>query len=235
MAPPYRIEKDLKKNTNKLGLRTIFLLYEGLNTERCLINPLLSSNAIVRAGFVRFRQIVKEENDEGVTDPFSLVKYAKAFIKKEIKNGNFISGRDKVMIVFDLDRLANDQTKMDILLSQKTNDIIYCYTNPAIELFLLLTVNHSYEQIIEPKTKEILANEKNEHGERYIYSLALKYIPGYSKRADADFRFILDNISIALQQEKRINNKLEQASNRLTSNIAYILNKIASNDFDIKY
>lgn len=235
MVPPYRIEKDLIKHTSKVGLRTVFLLYEGLNTEHCLINPLLSSNAIVRAGHVRFKPITKEENDVGITDPFSLVKYAKSFIKKEIKNNNFISGRDKVMIVFDLDRLENDQSKMNRLLNQRTNDIIYCYTNPAIELFLLLTINHGYEQIIEPFEKQIIANEKNEKGERFVYRLALNNVPGYSKRATADFRFILDNIDNALKQEKRINNKLTQASNKLTSNIAYVLNKIAANDFDIKY
>lgn len=235
MVPPYRVEKDLKKHSSKIGLRTIFLLYEGQNTEHCLINPLLSSNAIVRAGFARFRPIVKEGKDVGITDPFSLVKYAKSFIRKEIKNNNFVSGRDKVMIVFDLDRLNNDQTKMDLLLKQRTNDMIYCYTNPAIELFLLLTLNQGYEQIIEPNAKAIVANEKNAQGERFVYRLALDNVPGYSKRADADFRFILDNISNALAQEKRINNKLNQAANKLTSNIAYVLNKIADNDFDIKY
>lgn len=106
------------------------------------------------------------------------------------------------MIVFDLDRLANDQTKMDLLLKQRTSDIIYCYTNPAIELFLLLTINQSYEQIIEPRTKEILSNEKNEKGERFVYRLALDNIPGYSKRTDADFRFILDNINVACNKKK---------------------------------
>lgn len=235
MVPPYRIEKDLKKHSNKIGLRTIFLLYEGVNTERCLINPLLSSNAIVRKGFVRFKPIIKEGRDEGVTDPFSLIKYAKAFIKKEIKNNNFISGRDKVLIVFDLDRLNNSQTQMDSLLKQKTNDIILCFTNPAIELFLLLTISQGYDLLVEPNVKEILANEKNENGERFVYRLALDNVPGYSKRNDADFRYILENISNALMQEKRINNKLSKASNRLTSNIAYVLNKIANNDFDIEY
>lgn len=235
MVPPYRIEKDLKKHSNKIGLRTIFLLYEGANTERCLINPLLSSNAIVRKGFVRFKPIIKEGRGEGITDPFSLVKYAKTFIRKEIKNNNFISGRDKVLIVFDLDRLNNSQTQMDLLLKQKTNDIILCFTNPAIELFLLLTISQGYDLLVEPNVKEILANEKNENGERFVYRLALDNVPGYSKRNDADFRYILDNISNALMQEKRINNKLSKASNRLTSNIAYVLNKIANNDFDIEY
>lgn len=235
MVPPYKIEADLKKKINKDGLRTIYLLYEGQNTEHCLINPLLSSNSIVRGGLVRFRPITKEGNDVGITDPFSLVKYAKTFVKQEIKNRQFISGKDKVMIFFDLDRLDNNQEKMDLLLKEKTNDMIFCYTNPAIELFLLLTINQGYERIVEPNKAKIIANQRNDRGERFVYGLAVDNIPGYSKREDADFRFILDNIGNALMQEKRINNKLTKASNSLTSNIAYVLNKIAKNDFDFEY
>ena len=235
MVPPYRIEADLKKHLSKNGLRTIFLLYEGQNTEKYLINPLLSSNSIVKKGKIRFRPITKEENDVGVTNPFSLVRYAKRFIKNETANGNFLSGRDKVMIVFDLDVFNNDQTKMNRLLKLKTSDIIYCYTNPAIELFLLLTVNQGYEQIVEPNKDQILANEKNDHGERFVYSLALEKVPGYSKSADADFRFILENIDNALMQEKHINNKISKAANKLTSNIAYLLKKFDNNDFNIEY
>lgn len=235
MVPPYRIESDLKKHQSKNGLRTVFLLYEGLNTEKYLINPLLSSNSIVKKGKIRFRQITKEDRDVGVTDPFSLVRYAKRFIRNEIKNDNFLSGRDKVMIVFDLDVLNNNQLLMDKLLKSKTPDIIYCYTNPAIELFLLLTVDHGYEQIVEPNKDKILANEKNDKGERFVYSLALEKVPGYSKKADADFRFILDNIDNALMQEKRLNNKISKAANKLTSNVAYLLKKFDDNDFNIEY
>lgn len=235
MVPPYRIEADLKKHPSKNGLRTIFLLYEGQNTEKYLINPLLSSNSIVKKGKMRFRPIAKEDNDVGVTDPFSLVKYAKRFIKNETANGNFLSGRDKVMIVFDLDVLNNNQAEMDRLLKQKTNDMIFCYTNPAIELFLLLTVNQGYEQIVEPNKDKILANEKNAQGERFVYSLALERVPGYSKSANADFRFILENIDNALMQERRINNKISKAANKLTSNIAYLLKKFDNNDFNIEY
>lgn len=235
MVPPYRIEADLKKHHSRNGLRTIFLLYEGLNTEKYLINPLLSSNSIVKKGKMRFRPITKEDNDVGITNPFSLVKYAKHFIKNEINKGNFLSGRDKVMIVFDLDVFNNNQSQMDKLLKNKTNDMIFCYTNPAIELFLLLTVNQGYEQIVEPNKDKILANEKNDRGERYVYSLALEKVPGYSKSADADFRFILDNIDNALMQEKHINNKISKAANKLTSNIAYLLKKFDNNDFDIEY
>ena len=235
MVPPYRIEKDLRKHSCKEGLRTIFLLYEGLNTEKYLINPLLSSNSIVKKGKIRFRPIIKEENDAGITNPFSLVKYAKRFIKNETAKDNFLSGRDRVMIVFDLDVLNNNQEEMNRLLRLKTSDMILCYTNPAIELFLLLTLNQGYEQIVEPNKNKILANEKNEHGERFVYNLALESVPGYSKSADADFRFILDNIDNALMQEKRINNKISKAANKLTSNIAYLLKKFDNNDFNIEY
>ena len=64
---------------------------------------------------------------------------------------------------------------------------------------------------------------------------ALEKVPGYSKSANADFRFILENIDNALMQERRINNKISKAANKLTSNIAYLLKKFDNNDFNIEY
>ena len=112
MVPPYSID-ELKRKVSGNDPLKIFLLYEGANTERYLINPLLSSNIIVASRNIVFKPIKKEDNDAGITDPFSLLRYANDIIHNEIKKKNFISGRDKMMIVFDLDVLKNDQNKMN--------------------------------------------------------------------------------------------------------------------------
>ena len=81
MVPPYSVEELKRKVTGKDPLK-IFLLYEGANTERYLINPLLSSNTIVASKNIVFKPIKKEKNDVGITDPFSLIKYANDIIHK---------------------------------------------------------------------------------------------------------------------------------------------------------
>ena len=236
MVPPYSIETLKRKVTGKDPIK-IFLLYEGENTERFLINPLLSSNTIVTTKNIVFKPIIKEGNDRGITDPLSLVRYAIKFIKKEIQNKNFSSGRDKVMVVFDLDVFHNNQTKMNEILSLKTNDIILCYTNPAIELFVLLSLPHSYETIIEPNKKKILKNDYDENGDRFVYGLLKEKMPFVkdTKRADdINFTDVISNIDKAFAQEKYLNNKLSLAADKLTSNIAYVITKISNEDFDIE-
>ena len=236
MVPPYSIETLKRKVTGKDPIK-IFLLYKGENTEKFLINPLLSSNIIVATKNIVFRPIIKEGNDKGITNPFALIKYAIEFVKQEIKNKNFLSGRDKVMVVFDLDVMKNDQQKMNELLSLKTNDLILCYTNPAIELFMLLTLPYSFEKIIEPNKNKILENDFDKNGDRFIYGLLKENMPKLKdtkRAADIDFTDVIANIEKAFMQEKFINNKLSQAANNLTSNIAYTINKISKEDFNFE-
>lgn len=237
MVPPYSFE-TLKRKVNGKDPVKVFLLYEGQNTERFLINPLLSSNTIVASKNIMFRVIKKEGKDVGITDPLSLVKYAKKFIEEQIQKRMFCSGRDKVMIFFDLDVYKNNQKNINKLLSLKTNDMLLCYTNPAIELFMLLTVPNGFERIIEPNKKDILLNEYDANGDRFIYGLLKNSIPDLKdtkKEKDIDFSYVLDKIDYAFMQEKFLNNKLSKAANQLTSNIAYVLTKISDEDFDIDY
>ena len=237
MVPPYSID-ELKRKVSGNDPLKIFLLYEGANTERYLINPLLSSNIIVASRNIVFKPIKKEDNDAGITDPFSLLRYANDIIHNEIKKKNFISGRDKMMIVFDLDVLKNDQNKMNELLKLKTSDMILCYTNPSIELFMLLTLPNGYETIIEPHKEAIIRNDYDANGDRYVYGLLKESMPDLKdtkKEKDIDFSDIISNIDKAFYQEKFLNYKLTMAANRLTSNIAHVISKISKEDFDIDY
>ena len=237
MVPPYSFEELKRKVSGKDPLK-IFLLYEGANTERYLINPLLSSNVIVTSRNIVFKPIKKEENDVGITDPFSLIKYANDIINNEIEKKNFISGRDKIMVVFDLDVLKNDQNKMNELLKLKTSDMILCYTNPSIELFMLLTIPNGYETIIEPNKAAIVRNDYNENGDRYVYGLLKESMPDLKdtkKEKDINFSYIISNIDKAFYQERFLNYKLTMAANRLTSNIAHVISKISNEDFDFDY
>ena len=233
---PYSIN-ELKRKVCRDNPRKVFLLYEGLNTETYLINPLLSSNSIVRSQHIIFKSIEKQDNDKGITDPLSLIKYAKKFISNEIAKKNFSTGRDKVMIVFDLDVFHNNQEKIDELLAETTNDIILCYTNPAIELFLLLTEKRGFEKYIEPNKDKILKNEFNENGDRYIAALAMSVlkIPTTKEARNINFTNVINNASNALIEERFLNNKLSKAAGQLTSNIGSVLSKLSKDDFDIKY
>lgn len=230
--PPLIILSSLNKYQAKKDPRRIYLLYEGKNTEVSLVNPLLSNDPRFRNSKYSFLPLRKTDSTEGVTDPFSLIDLAKKWIKGQ-KAAIFEKGRDKIMIVFDLDRLQNSQEKMNRLLSEKTSDLILCYTNPSIELFILLSKNNSLNDSVTPNSKKIIENEYIKGAkERFIYHLAKKETGLDSKSSSADFRPIYENFDVILKQEGKINHCLSKAANVLTSNIAYVLTKISEDKIE---
>jgi hypothetical protein len=236
---PLLIENDLiRPQPRKDALRTIFLLYEGLNTEVSLINPLIANTTLFKNVPVRFRPLRKTGNDIGRTSPLAMIDIALKFIRDNCgPKGCFKCERDKVLIVFDLDVAKNDQTEIDKIKQRKTSDMILCFTNPAIELFLLLARKGSYRDLIAPHEKEIIENDyfpsENGKKERFVLHLFKENFGIDPKDKEADFRFVLENIDTVFQQENMyLNHRLSEAANKLTSNIAYVLKKIKNDKID---
>lgn len=213
--------------------RTIYLLYEGQNTEVSLINPLIANTAFFKQTPVRFITLKKTNNDIGKTQPLAMIGLANDYVRSHCgPRGSFKCGRDKVLIVFDLDTKLNDQEAMDKIGAAKTSDMILCYTNPAIELFLMLAKKGSYEKYIEPHKKEILANGWV-GDDRYILHFFKSTYGLDPKEKDADFRFIVESLDVSFLQENMfLNHWLSKAANTLTSNIAYVLTKIRDGKID---
>ena len=227
---------DSLKRTSKIreDARNLYLLYEGKNTEPEFINALIYKSDIVNKRDAHFIDLAKTGNDEGRTSPYQLIQIAKDF-KKNHKD--FRNSYDKIIVFFDLDVFSNNQKEINKLLLAKDNDIILCYTNPAIELFLLLTLKQSYEKYIEPHKKEILDNEYyKDTKERYVYHLAKEVLKLDTKSKSNKLSLLAKDFKNAYFQEKLINHHLNKAATQLTSNIGYVFNKITNNKYDeIKY
>ena len=233
MIPPLAYS-SLKRNVkDKKDSRIIYLLYEGKNTEPLFIEPfIMNSNYFNSNRSISFRKMKKTESDIGVTNLPQLVELAKGF---KSKNKSFRKGHDKIIIFFDLDVYKNEQVGINELLSLKDNDIIYCYTNPSIELFLLLTIKRSYELTIEPDKQKIIDNDFV-NGKRYINYLFYEKTGIDSKSAKGEVSSLSNNFETAILQEKiYINHFLDKAGGELTSNIGYVFEKIKNNDFAINY
>ena len=224
---------DLKRKiSDRTDARVIYLLYEGQNTEPLFLHPFLESSNYISSKNVRFRRFEKTGRDVGASNVEKLIKLAKDYKKK---TKEFKKGFDKIIIFFDLDVYKNNQKVINGLLNLIDNDIILAYTNPSIELFLLLTLKNSYETIIEPKKELILKNDYI-NGKRYIYDLFLRTTNINSKSKDGKVSLLSNDFEIALRQEKLfLNTHIDRASTELTSNIGYIFEKIKNNDFDIHY
>ena len=237
MVPPLT-EHLLKRSVGKRpDNRNIYFLYEGKVTEKEFIEGIINRTDFFTNKEINLKEFFKTGNDQGVTQVEGLVSLAKNFIK----DSQFKNGFDKIVIVFDLDVKNNDQEEINKILDliQPANgDIILAYTNPAIELFLLMTKPTVYTTLIDHQSELILKNDwvgapPNER--RYVHNLLETTINVSAKKTNGGVNCLSDGINNAITQEKYINHYLDDAAGKLTSNIGYILEKINNNDFDIQY
>ncbi len=220
-----------RKITNKKDARSVYLLYEGKNTEPLFIAPFIENSNYIDSREIRFIQFEKTDSDVGVTNLPQLIKLAKKFKQ----NSTFRKGYDKIIIFFDLDVYKNNQSAINKIMNLIDDDIILAYTNPSIELFLLLTYPRTYETIIEPKAKEILKNDFVGK-KRYINNLFTDYSKINSKSSDGQVSLLSENFETAISQERMfLNQFIDLASTKLTSNIGYIFEKLKKSEFDINY
>ena len=221
-----------RKIGNKLDARVIYFLYEGKNTEPLFIAPFIENSNYINSQEICFKQFSKTENDEGRTSVEQLVKLA--FSYKD-NHDNFKKNYDKIIIVFDLDVYKNNQLRMNNIISLGDKDIIFAYTNPSIELFLLLTIKDSYEKIIKPNEKEILENNFI-NGKRFVNYLFSELTHINSKSKKGEVSLLSSNFEIVIDQEKKfLNHYIDLASFKLTSNLGYVFEKIKNLDFNINY
>lgn len=212
-----------RKVGNKKDARIIYLLYEGKNTEPLFINSFIENSTFFDSKKIRFTHLEKTLNDNGVTNVKQLIELAKNY--KRNKNG-FRNSYDKVLIVFDLDVFKNNQRKINKLLEFIDNDIILAYTNPAIELFLLLTLKNSYEEYIVKNEKDILKNDFV-NNKRFVYNLFCEVTKTNSKSSKENFESLIQRFENAITQEELyLNRYLDRAANELTSNIGYVFKKL---------
>lgn len=104
---------------------------------------------------------------------------------------------------------------------------ILAVSNPAFELFLLLHYENSYEDDIEPNAEQIIQNEKMD-----IRHLSIScYLPEQEsiRRKCCDWR-TGENIEIAIEQEKKINEDIHQCKGQITCNIGRIIDEIRKDD-----
>lgn len=140
----------------------------------------------------------------------------------------FDDKQDKMVIVFDADIFERKVCSYQELLQEKSKSSVYAVTNPAFELFLLLHIENSFEEIISPDYSLILENQKVQ-GSPPIYSMLLEET-GMNAKRNPDIGIPALKIDVAIEQEKKINQDISDCKGKITSNIAQIISGI--NEFN---
>ena len=90
-------------------------------------------------------------------------------------------------------------------------------TNPSFELFLLLHYEGVYEELILPNTELILANQKV--GKRRYIATLFTDKSGMNPKENSSVGNLAAYIDIAVTQEEKLNQDIDNAIGNLTSNM----------------
>lgn len=211
-------------------LKKYFFICEGANTESFYFKKLISiKKEIGIHSLIDLVFIEKTEDDKDISYPKKLVDFAKNKRDELIALGKFEENRDFMIITFDLDIFKNKVDNLDELLNQQDEHLLFGITYPSFELFLLLHVDNSLNDIILPNKNVIIKNEKI--GAQRPCQAFLREVTGKNSKTNETIGDLAYHIDVAIQQEKSINQNFNKCLEDVTSNIALIIEQIKSEKF----
>lgn len=203
-----------------------FFICEGTNTEVFYFRKLIDLRKQLGIHpLIDVCLLEKTEEDKNLSNPKRLILFAET--QKLNPDISFDPEHDRMIVVVDADIYERKPCEYPEILAliKKYNDIL-AITNPAFELFLLLHYEGSYESDIAPNATQILENRK-ENNRRYISRL-FSQRSGMNSKTNSAIGELAAKIDIAIAQEQKLNQDVQQCIGNLTSNIGKIISDIRS-------
>lgn len=240
-----RIRKSTKERhlgeVDREPNKKIFIVFEGEKTEVKYFDG-IKDNA-KDLGINNLLEIVildKDEKSRGITDPEGLIKLAKE-TKEILKNpdeaicdnaedenskveykelGIYDEKRDKFLIVIDRDK--GDFKNYKEIIDKYKDEFIIGMTNPCFELWLLLHVEDSVENIIMPEYEKILENDIVSANHTFTSKIVSEEFH-MNPKTGMRFSKFKDKVHYAIEQEKKLEQDLYRLENSVGSNIGKII------------
>lgn len=203
-----------------------FFICEGANTEVFYFKRLIDLRKQLGIHpLIDLCLLEKTEEDRTISYPLKLIEFAE--LQKQEQAFHFDPDRDKMIVVFDADIFEKNSPNYGQVLAkaQEYKDIV-AVTNPAFELFLLLHYEGSFESDIVPNAENILQNGK-ENNKTFIYRLLFQHTKMNSK-TNPRIGDLAMNVDVAIEQEQKLNQDIDQCHGKLTCNIGKIISDIRS-------
>lgn len=203
--------------------RKYFIICEGANTETFYFKKLIDCRKDLDIHpLIDIRLWEKTGEDRNLSFAKNLVEFAVK--QKELPENKFDFERDKMIIVFDGDIFEEKVQGYDELVDSIEKADIAAVTNPGFELFLLLHIEGSYAKYIWGRESEFL--QKDEKG-RYTHAYnVLLEATGKNAKKNSSIGDLAENVMIAIEQEKFLNQNIHQIKGRVSSNIGVVIESI---------
>lgn len=203
--------------------RKYFFICEGANTETFYFKRLIDLRKELGIHpLIDIRLWEKTDEDKNLSFAKNLVVFAEK--QKTIPDNDFDPERDKMVIVFDGDIFEEKVQGYDELIAQIEKTDIAAVSNPGFELYLLLHIDGGYEQRIKGHEQEYLTmDEKGSYS--YAYNVLLE-LTGMNAKKNSKIGNLADNVLMAIEQEKKINQDIHDIKGKVSSNIGKIIETI---------
>lgn len=203
--------------------RKYFFICEGANTETFYFRRLIDLRKQLGIHpLIDIRLWEKTDEDRNLSFAKKLVAFAEK--QKQNPENSFDEERDKMVIVFDGDIFEEKVQGYDELITSIEKKDIAAVTNPGFELFLILHIEGSFEQYIKGHETEFLnMYERGKYS--YAYNVLLE-LTGLNAKKNPDIGGLADHVSVAIAQEKRINQDIHQLKGNVSSNVGKIIEDI---------
>lgn len=203
--------------------RKYVFICEGAKTETYYFKRLIDMRKQLGIHpLIDLRLWEKTDEDKNLSFAKNLAKFAKE--QKNNPDVDFDPERDKLVIVFDGDIFEEKVQGYDELIDEIEKEDIAAVTNPGFELFLILHVEGSYEGHIKGRESEYLKrNEKGKYNHAYE---VLRRLTGMNAKTNPRIGELADDVFVAIEQEKKINQNIRRLKGKVSSNIGKIIENI---------
>ncbi len=199
-----------------------YFICEGANTEKWYFEELVGrSKDFDIPPTVQLIFMEKTGKDIHNSNPKNLLKSA-AEIQQ---NDDFKSSQDVIVLIFDADIYKDNVCAYnEIITEARKNNYLIGVTNPSFELFLLLHKKDCVKNFILPNKTKIIQNEFV--GKKRFISKMFTDITKMNSKTNSRIALLVNDLNVAIEQEKFLNQDVDNCIGNLTSNICKIITDI---------
>lgn len=203
--------------------RKYFFICEGANTETFYFRKLIDlRKALNIHPLIDIRLMEKTEEHSNLSYPKQLLDFAETL--KDDESLDFDKEHDRMIVIFDADIFEEKVSGYEELVKEGVKSSIIGITNPGFEVFLLLHIEGAYEKYIKDNDAAFFEkDEKNRY--RHPYNVLLE-TTGMNSKKNSKIGDLAENVTVAIEQEKSVNQDIFDVKGKVSSNIASIIENI---------
>lgn len=203
--------------------RKYYFICEGAKTETFYFRKLIDMRKQLGIHpLIDIRLWEKTGEDSNLSFAKKLFEFAQQ--QKQYPENGFDAEWDKMVIVFDGDIFEEKVQGYDELIAAIEEHDIAAVTNPKFETFLILHIEGSYDKYIKGHEEEYLI--RDEKGQYSYANKVLLKLTGMNSKRNSKIGDLANNIFVAIEQEKLINQDIHALKGRVSSNVGKIIQDI---------